>query len=565
MAETQVPAFTNNRLFPLYLATGSLLSYIWATPLRDLYGLEARNGLFTKIMVTDGPTLLPTVMGAPYPDYPPLFFWLSWFFSKAAGQMTPLSTVLPSSLAAAVLVGITFVLGKKISNTTALFAAVCLATCPDYWLKAGRATIDMLLALWITLSVLFLYLGHYRTSQKNNFIKEAMPFVMMLFAFLTKGPVGLVLPIGIWSSFLVCEKKWRALFSFALKAFFLTLICITLELIFVWKSGGMELVHQVVMMQVTGRIGAEANEPFYYYFLYLLSGSAPWWIPASLGFVGLKKDKNALQQLFTDKTIRLALCWFFFVLILFSFASTRHSRYLLTLFPALFLLLGRGIELAVRNNKEFTFERALLLLNFFFFLALSIVTFIYVGSPLSYRPPIFYFFVWAICSLFFFFSLRGIAGKEIRLLGLAAAGIGSIMAAEAMLIEPWISHRESGRLFVTETEKKYQHNVPVILYKINPDGDGIKYALNSERRSDELHFAADVKELNKQAPPFILVAFNKKENDLAGLNSDHFKEKITEGLLHGEPITSWFITQNRQPSSEKGTVVSPAHPNGEQK
>ncbi len=75
-----------------------LLAYTWAQPFREIYGLEARNALMAREMLEDGLSLIPKALGRPYPDYPPLYFWLETVFSMPLGHVTPLSAVLPSAI-----------------------------------------------------------------------------------------------------------------------------------------------------------------------------------------------------------------------------------------------------------------------------------------------------------------------------------------------------------------------------------------------------------------------------------------------------------------------------------
>ena len=553
MSMTQHQSYLDRPLFPLTLFLAVLAAYIWATPLRDLFGLEARNALFTKNMISDGPGLIPMLMGTPYADYPPLYFWLSWLFSLPAGRVTPLSAVLPSALAAAAMVAVTFMLARKISAQTALIAALALATCPDYWLKAGRATIDMLLALWVSLAVFLLYLRYRRPAAIAGVVAETTALVMMLLAFFTKGPVGLALPVGIWATFLICERKWRSLLSFAMKSLLLASACIGIELLVLWHAGGGELIRKVYEAQLASRLNDQANEPLFYYPFYLLFGAAPWWIPACLGFYlsgrrhgGNTARRTFLSDLFSQEIMRLAACWFFFVLILFTAASTRHNRYLLPLFPALFLLIGRGIELFLVNSRLLRRQRAAGFLNYLFWLIIAGVTIMFLTAPLSYRPPVFFWLVWSTCSLFVYELLSREATRNIRLPGLAMLCAGCIMAAEAMMIEPWISQQESGRVFVRDTEGMIEKGIPVVLYKINPDGDGIKYALHSSRPSEKLFFVNSLKEINKIPSPFLLIAFNKAENELAMLDHGKSIQKIAQGLLHQDEITSWLFTDKKQ-------------------
>jgi 4-amino-4-deoxy-L-arabinose transferase-like glycosyltransferase len=134
-----------------------LLAYTWSTSFRDIYGLEARNALMAREMLEGSLSLVPKVLGRPYPDYPPLYFWLETLFSWPFGHVCTFSAVFPSALAASGLVVLSYYLGREISYRAGWLTALILATCPEFWLKGSRATIDMLLAFEVTLALFFLY------------------------------------------------------------------------------------------------------------------------------------------------------------------------------------------------------------------------------------------------------------------------------------------------------------------------------------------------------------------------------------------------------------------------
>ncbi|MBU0909078.1 MAG: hypothetical protein KJ717_05880, partial [Proteobacteria bacterium] len=422
----------------------------------------------------------------------------------------------------------------------------------------------------VTLAVFFLYLRHSRPAAGTGKLTEIAAFVMILLAFFTKGPVGLVLPVGIWSTFLLCEKKWRTLLSFTVKSFLLAAFGIGIELLFLWNSGGSELIQKVFSAQLAGRVGVGANGPVYYYLLYLLSGAAPWWIPACFGFFLAVRQGAAgvnvrtfMSNFFPHEIMRLAACWFFFVFVLFTAASTRHSRYLLPLFPALFLLIGRGIELFWEQMSLPRKQGTATFFRYFFFLIVAAGTVMYVAAPLSYRPPILFWLVWSACSILIYVLLTKKTGKNSQAFGLALLCVGCAMAAEAMLVEPWISYQESGRLFVRETEAKIDQTIPIVFYKISPDGDGIKYALHSSRRSETLSFTGDSAEINRLPLPFVLVSFAKSEQELTKFGNEKSMEEIAQGLLHKKIIKSWLIRDMKQDIPQGETLSGlPATVNG---
>ncbi len=151
-----------------------------------------------------------------------------------------------------------------------------------------------------------------------------------------------------------------------------------------------------------------------------------------------------------------------------------------------------------------------------------------------------------ICSSLIYLLLANKTGQNLRAVSLALLCVGCAMAAEAMLIEPWISQRESGRDFVRQTEADIAPTIPVVLYKINPDGDGIKYALYSNRPSEDLSFAHTPAELGGHPLPFVLVAFAKMENEVAMYAHRKSMQEITQGLMHRKNITSWLIGEQKQ-------------------
>lgn len=135
-----------------------LITYTWAKPFRDIYGLETRNALMAREMLEDGISLIPKVLGQPYPDYPPLYFWL----------------------------------------------------------EAGSVTIDMLLAFNITAAIFCLYFRDNSQHFRVKITYTISAVIFLIFAFLTKGLIGIVLPGISWGGYLLWERRWKHLFSFVL-------------------------------------------------------------------------------------------------------------------------------------------------------------------------------------------------------------------------------------------------------------------------------------------------------------------------------------------------------------
>lgn len=527
------------------IAVSAFIFYTFAAPLRDLFGLEARTALFARVMLENGPSIIPHVMGHPYPDYPPLFFWFEWLFSLPAGQVTTLSAVLPSALSAAALIFLVFIMGRKINERTALLAALAMAASPDFWLRASKASIDMMLALWIALGIWSLFNSYSAAGDRQKCLYLIFAFFSIFLAFMTKGPVGIVLPCGAWSVFLVIEREWRDLFYFILQAVLLLLLCFGAEAFLWWSAGGMEMVQQLVHMQFSGRVGGEPNRPFYYYSVYLLTATAPWYLTAFAGFFYRRKNKKeGLIKIFClDKPfVRLAFSWVVVVFFVFSAATDRAGRYLLTMFPPLFLIFSIGIDGLLEEKKEF-FKSSLHSKIVILFLGLVLVVgcVLFIVSPLNYTPSYTIFFAWVVVYLSLAIFLFRRIGEEMvgfcMLFFIMAGGL----TVDSLFIEPGLSKVESGKHFAIQTEQKVNDSDQILFYKVNRDGNPIKYALYSKRESGSFSFVDTLNEIEELERPYILIS-RKKSFEQEPMKS-FLKKKgavhVETGLIHRKKYQAW--------------------------
>ncbi len=519
--------------------------YLLVTPFRDLYGLEARNALFAKEMLGTGLTLIPKVMGKPYPDYPPLYFWLEYIFSLPFQKVTTFSAVLPSALSGAALLVVTFFLGQRISPRSGFWAAIILGTLPEFWLKASKATIDMLLALEITLAVFFLFMALYEKSDRRAFWLQALAFICVFFAFFTKGPIGIVLPFGVWTTFLLLQKGVRKALSFGLKAVLVSSICLAAEAWCVWREGGLAFLHEVMESQVLRRIGRESDTSIFYYPFYLLKTAGPWLLCLIPALAQWKKAISGrgraghVRDLIPDHpVIRLALVWFAVVFTIFSLASTKHGRYLLPLFPAMALILATVIEKALLYLDNKWIRRILLGLCLLIF---SAAWGIYVYNPYGYRISPAWIIVWNAVYLLAGFALFRTRGRQETLAVAMAVLFALGLSGMQLVIEPGLSTVESGRPFVQSVESMVSSDASVVLYGIDDDRDGVKYALYSSRPSSQLVFVETEGELVGISPPFIVVTKKKKLEEIRPFLERSKASFLVNGLIHQRPVVAYWV------------------------
>ncbi len=497
-------------------------------------------------MLERGLSLVPTVIGRPYPDYPPLYFWLEVLFSWPLGHVTTFSAVLPSALAASGLVALGFYLGREISLRTGWLTAIVLATSPGFWLNGSRASIDMLLAFEVTLAVFLLYRGSEEEDPVRRRCMDIGAVLAMIAAFFSKGPIGLVLPGGIWGGCLLFERRWQGLIRFILMMSILGLICVGAELLAVWHHGGMDLVNEVIRSQATGRIGKESNHSIFYYPCYLLSAIGPWWLWAiAAALSGLKRGPRALAQLVPGHpVIRLALVWFLLVFCLFSLASSRHGRYLLPLFPALALLISVAIDRSITTWDLGRLRKVLLSLDGLFAISLLSGWAIYLFFPIEHVISLEWMIVWSCVMSLGWALIQRLTQQALRPIALTAMLLTIGLSGFSILVEPVLSRQESGRPFVEAAESMVDQDIPVVLYRIHPDKNGVKYALYSHRLPEKLRFCPSPERLESLKESYMLVGYKRDIEKLRDSFKKNRVRPLTKGLIHRKEVAAYLVSKH---------------------
>ncbi|HLE82882.1 MAG TPA: glycosyltransferase family 39 protein, partial [Thermoanaerobaculia bacterium] len=196
------------------LALAALL-FLWNLGGHDLWAPdEPYFGEGAREMVVDGHWLVPHVNGRVTSDKPPLFFWTIAVLSLPGGEVTPWTARLPSALAALGTLLLVIRLGSRIGGErVAWFAPLTLATTLMFWEKARWAQIDALLCflVWVALSAF----EAWRAGDAGGRRAGLLFWLAAALAVLAKGPVGLLLPVGIALVTLAADRRLGEWLRFA--------------------------------------------------------------------------------------------------------------------------------------------------------------------------------------------------------------------------------------------------------------------------------------------------------------------------------------------------------------
>ncbi len=320
----------------------------------EFVGFQARFALFAQEMLRNGPSFFPTAYGRPYPDYPSGSIFLIYLASLPFGRVTAFSAVLPSALAAAVILVLTYRLGALRSRRWGLAAALFSILTVEFIGEARATALDQYVSLVTVLSFYLVYSADRLGRMRRLWI---LPLVWV-FGFAFRGPLGLVIPLAVACSYCLWNMRFRRLLVLGAAGAVVLALCIKGLLLAAALQGGTALAQKVLQAQITGRISDRGPGALYYWLrcptAYALSCPIAFLIVAC-------RFKDILRRATDDDRLLGSLSvWVLTVLIGMSIPSAKHTRYVLPIIPALALLASylvvdaspRGAVLALRGLLE---------------------------------------------------------------------------------------------------------------------------------------------------------------------------------------------------------------------
>ena len=295
---------------------------------------EATYGEFIKQIIKTGDWITMHYNGEILFDKPPLYFWLATLATYIFG-FNEFALRFWAAVAGVLTVIVTFFIGKVFYNARSGFlSAVVLMTSFQYLVQSRIAIMDILLVLFLSLVFLFFYLG-YQSLRPSYF---RLSYLALALAVLTKGLIGLALPVMAIALFLFFKGELRRLHKFEiLPGIIIILIVAAPWYLAEWFLHGEKFVQFVLGFMFISRFQTAVEGqagPWYYYFLVLLLGFAPWgqYLPSSLWRTW--KNRAGSAEL-------LSLCYLIPTFVVFSIANTKLPNYILPLYPFTALAVGK--------------------------------------------------------------------------------------------------------------------------------------------------------------------------------------------------------------------------------
>jgi 4-amino-4-deoxy-L-arabinose transferase-like glycosyltransferase len=302
---------------------------LWA-PDEPFFGEGARE------MITDGQWLVTHVNGTLNTHKPPLFFWLIALISLPLGAVTSFTARFPSVLAALTTAILVLQLGRRYSSEkTAVLGVFILATSHMFWDKARSVQIDALLCclIWTGLTAFVFWRQGDLPGRRAGLIFWAAAAL----AVLAKGPVGVLVPLGIVLVTLAVDRRlgrWREFAPFSGPLLFALICGAWVAAATLWGPAEYSVWGALQEHFVDrGLHGMHHAQPWWYYAKVMPPQMLPWTflVPGGLFLAWRRRDP-------LDRFLLVA---FLFVVVFFSISTEKRTLYVLPAYPAMALLVAR--------------------------------------------------------------------------------------------------------------------------------------------------------------------------------------------------------------------------------
>ena len=433
--------------------------FMWFLGAHDLWAPdEPFFGEGAREMVADGQWLVTHVNGVVNSHKPPLFFWLIAIFSLPLGAVSEFTARLPSVLAALGTLVLVMRLGRRwYGPKTAAVAGLVLATTYMFWDKARWSQIDSLLCflIWVALSAF----EAWRAGDADGRRAGALFWGVAGLAVLAKGPVGLLLPLGIVIAVLAVERDLGALRRFAPLVGPSVFILVTGAWALaatLWGPAEYSVIGALREHFVErGMHGMHHVRPFWYYAERLPLSLLPWTglLPGAL----VVAWRN--RRLSTG--VRLALVAAVFVVVFFSISTEKRDLYVLPALPALALMMSVLVAVVTGWRDELgnsvSLDRRWVTLGQA--LVGGLFTLVAVALPFA-AQRVEYLPIWMVFMLGGLLLATGVGtlvmalrGRGVQSVVVTAGGMAALYLAATALVYPAMEPRKSARSFALKTRE----------------------------------------------------------------------------------------------------------------
>jgi 4-amino-4-deoxy-L-arabinose transferase-like glycosyltransferase len=317
---------------------------------------EGRNSEKAREILVLNDWVTPHENFHPVLDKPMFFYWLVAISYKLFG-VSEWAARLPSALAAlACLILVYRFADRRWGRWEALWSALILLTCAEFFVLARIVILDMPLTFFLTLALYAFYEAVHTDDANRRRLWCLAMYVSLGAATLIKGLIGVVLPGMVFFFYLLLTHRWSILGRIYLIPGTLIFLAVVLPWYLQADARNAGYLKYFIWDEHFGRFTSEnfnRAEPWYYFILVGLIGFFPWTL--LLPFV----VRHYREKKLDDKTLFLIL-WVGLPFGFFSASESKLPHYLLPIFPALAILTATALVALWRKSEAMSLAFSLI-------------------------------------------------------------------------------------------------------------------------------------------------------------------------------------------------------------
>jgi 4-amino-4-deoxy-L-arabinose transferase-like glycosyltransferase len=453
--------------------------YALGMPL-DLMDVDAAQyGLISKTMFLSRSYLEVMVGGKDYLDKPPLLFWTACLSFKVFG-IHDWAYRIPSALCFFLGIYSLYRFTKLFYDEyTAKIAALIMASCLAACLMLNDVRTDTMLTGWVMFSIW--QLAEFNRSLR--FKNIALGSLGIGLAMLTKGPIGMLIPVTAFSSEFIYKKQWGNFFRWQYIPAVLIIALVLLPMSYglyeqfdlhpekstygIKSPSGLKFFYWTQSFgRITGEITIKNDpDPFFLVHSFLWS-FLPWtvfFIPAFYTNVvyKIRAYKNPINKEF------ISMGGFSFVFIFLSLSKYQLPHYIFVLFPLAAVItadyLNRNFLSFIRTRMfSVAFGIHIFVMFAMYALALVLVNLVFPSSLL--------YTVFIFCSLLGFLFILCYSGWDLQSKVISCTVIPFVTLAMILNIHfyPHLLSFQNGSQVARDINKISGEDGRILIFKNNP-------------------------------------------------------------------------------------------------
>jgi 4-amino-4-deoxy-L-arabinose transferase-like glycosyltransferase len=286
-------------------------------------------------MLDNGDFITPIFNDEPRFDKPPLIYWLIALSYSVFG-VSDWAARVPSIISMlGVLIFIYLFCKKEFSRKTGILAVLVFSSIFHVWVMARAVAPEAALVLFEVTALYCFYRGIEGSSKSSIY----WGYLSLSLAFLAKGPVGVIIPLGIVIIYFVFRKGIRDTLKRVLNPagiLIFTIVGFPWYIVMLRKYGYTYFQEFFLFHNLYRFSGAARQHPFkFYYYVPIFVGSLYLWLPFA------QEIKDYIKGAFQNKSKEIFfVIWALFPLLFFSISVNKLHNYILIAYPAVAIVVG---------------------------------------------------------------------------------------------------------------------------------------------------------------------------------------------------------------------------------